>query len=262
MINALRAEWVRVGRVRPLVAYGVPLAFFPALLTVLAFATGTGAPGPGPASHLSTTRSDLTAPDGYLVGLDPAATVIGVIILVFAAVSFGADYTHGTLRNLLVREPRRSQLLAGRLLALLSFVAIGVALAVGAAAAAGWIAAASYDVSTGAWTAVVPEGAAAWSALLVAATGWATVGAALGILFRSVPASVAVGVVWALPVESALSAVWDSADRTLPGAVFSAVAARGTDALTLATALVLTGTYTAVAFVAAARTFKARDVLA
>jgi hypothetical protein len=262
VINAFRAEWVRLLRARTLLAVALPLAFFPALISVLTFAAGTGTPGSGPASHLDVSVADLTAPDGYLVGIDPAATVIGVVVMVFFAVSFGADYTHGTLRNLLVRGPRRTLLLTGRLVALFTFTAGGLLVSVTAAVAAAWIASATYDVSSGAWTGVLTESATSWAALVVAAIGWGTVGAALGTVLRSVAAAVAVGVVWVLPVESSLSAVWDRSGRWLPGAVFDAVAAQGTDALALTTAVALVVVYAAIAYASAAWSLNSRDVLA
>jgi ABC-2 type transport system permease protein len=260
--NAFRAEWVRLLRLRTLVAVGIPLGMFPALLTVLTFAAGTGDPGSGPANHLTVTLADLTAADGYVIGVDPGATVIGVVVMTFFAATFGADYTHGTLRNLLVRGPRRTLLLTGRLLALLSFTAAGLVVSVAAAVAAAWIAAPSFDVNTGAWSAVFTESAASWAALLVAAVGWGTIGAALATVLRSVAAAVAVGVVWVLPVESSLSAVWDRSGRWLPGAVFDAAAGQGTNALSLTTAIALVVVYTAIAYVGAAWLLKSRDVLA
>lgn len=262
MINAFRAEWVRLLRVRTLLAVAIPLALFPALLTVLSFAAGTGTSGPGPGSHLTVNLSDLTASDGYLVGIDPAATVVGVVVMVFVAVSFGADYTYGTVRNLLVRGPRRTLLLTGRLLAMLAFIAAPLLLSVTGAVVAAWITAPSYDVSTGAWTAVVTESAASWVALVVAAVGWGTVGAALGTVLRSVAGAVAVGVVWVLPVESSLSAVWDGSGRWLPGAVFDAAAGQGSDALSLTAAVALVVVYSAIAYVGAAWLLNSRDVLA
>ena len=262
MINAFRAEWVRLLRARTLLAVVVPLAFFPALITVLTFAAGTGSRGSGPGSHLTVSLSDLTASDGYLVGIDPAATVIGVVVMVFFAVSFGADYTHGTLRNVLVRGPRRTRLLTGRILAMLTFTAGGLLVSVTAAAAAAWIAAPSYDVSTGAWTGALAESAAAWAALILASIGWGAVGAALGTVLRSVAAAVAVGVVWVLPVESSLSAVWGSSGRWLPGAVFDAAAGQGSDALSMVAAVGLVVVYAAIAYAGAAWLLNSRDVLA
>ena len=262
MINAFRAEWVRLLRARTLLAVAIPLTFLPALLTVLTFAAGTGSPGSGPASHLTVTLADLTASDGYLVGIDPAATVIGVVVMVFFAATFGADYTHGTLRNLLVRGPRRTLLLTGRLLAMLAFTAGGLFVAVTAAVATAWIAAPSYDVSTRAWTALFAQSAASWLALVVASVGWGTIGVALGTVLRSVAAAVAVGVVWVLPVESSLSAVWGGSGRWLPGAVFDAAAGQGSDALSLTAAVALLVVYAAIAYVGAAWLLKSRDVLA
>jgi ABC-2 type transport system permease protein len=238
------------------------LALFPAMLTVLTFAAGTGNPGSGPGSHLDVSLSDLTASDGYLAGIDPAATVIGVVVMVFFAVSIGADYTHGTIRNMLVRGPRRTLLLTGRLLAMLTFTAAGLLVSVTAAVAAAWIASSSYEVSTAAWTGVLGESTLSWVVLVVAAVGWGTLGVALGTALRSVAAAVAVGVVWVLPVESSLSAVWDESGRWLPGAVFDAVAGRGSDDLSMRAAVALVGIYAAIAYGAAIWLLNSRDVLA
>ncbi|MGH9244614.1 MAG: ABC transporter permease subunit [Acidimicrobiales bacterium] len=262
MINAFRAEWVRLLRVRTLLAVGVPLILFPALITVLTFAAATGDPGAGPGQHLSVTVAELAAPDGYLAGIDPAATVVGVVVMVFFAVTIGADYAHGTLRNLLVRGPRRTRLLTGRLLALLAFTAGGLVLSVTAAVAAAWIAAPGYDVRTGSWAAVFAESAASWVALVVAAIGWGVVGAALGTALRSVAAAVAAGVVWVLPIEASVSAAWDGGARWLPGAVFDAAAGQGTDALSVSAAVAMVVLYTAIAYMGAVWLLNTRDVLA
>ncbi|MGH9030495.1 MAG: ABC transporter permease subunit [Acidimicrobiia bacterium] len=262
MINAFRAEWVRLLRWRTLLAVGVPLALFPAVITVLTFAAATGDPAAGPGQHLSVTVAEIAAPDGYLAGIDPAATVIGVVVMVFFAVSIGADYEHGTLRNLLVRGPRRTRLLTGRLLALLAFTAVALILSVIATVAAAWLAARGYDVSTGAWTRVFTESAASWVALVVAAIGWGAFGAVLGTVLRSVAAAVAAGAVWVLPVEASLSAVWDGSARWLPGAVFDAAAGQGSDALSVTLAVGLVLVYTAIAYIGAVWLLNTRDVLA
>lgn len=262
MTNAFRAEWTRLLRVQTMLAVGLPFVVLPALITVFTFAAGTGTPGPGPAGHLSVSLSELTASDGYLVGLDSATAVIGVIVMVFVAVSFGADYTHATLRNLLVREPRRLHLLTGRLLAMLTFTAGATVLAVAAAAGTAWLAAPRYNVTTGAWAAVVPESLASWGALVAASIAWGTVGATLATLLRSTPAAVVAGVVWALPVEASLSAAWDGGERWLPGAVFNAVAGQGTGTLALTSAIALATVYAAIAYLGVARLFNSRDVSA
>lgn len=262
MISAFRAEWVRLLRARTLLALGVPLALLPALITVLSFAAATGDPGGGPGQHLSVTVGELSAPDGYLAGIDPAATVIGVVVMVFFAVSIGADYAHGALRNMLVREPRRTRLLTGRLLAMLALTAGGLVVSVTAAVAAAWVVAAGYDVRTGAWTSVLTESAVSWVALVVAAIGWGSLGAALATGLRSVAAAVVAGVVWVLPVEASLSAAWDGSARWLPGAVFDAAAGQGSDALTVSAAVALVVVYAAIANAGAVWLLNKRDVLA
>jgi ABC-type transport system involved in multi-copper enzyme maturation permease subunit len=260
--NAFRAEWVRLLRPRTMLAVAVPLVFFPAAMTVLTFAVATGDTSAGPAQHVTVTLDDLTAADGYLVGAEAAATLVGVVVMVFLAVAFGADHACGTLRNLLVREPRRARLLTGRLLALLAFIAGGLVLSIMAATVAAWVAAASYDVGTAGWSGFVTETAKAWAALVVAAIGWGTAGALLGTVLRHTASAVAAGAIWALLVESIVSEVWDSAGRWLPGALFDAAAARGTDAVSAGSAVAMAVLYAAVGYLAAVVSLNRRDVLA
>lgn len=261
MINAFRAEWVRLLRPRTLLAVGLPLSLFPALLTVLSFAVATRDAGTGPGRHLSVTVDDLTTSDGFLVGMAPAATLLGMVVMVLFAVTFGADATHGTLRNLLVREPRRTHLLTGRLLALLVLTAAGLVLSVATATATAWLAAGRYDVGTAAWSGFVAETAATWAALVTAAVGWGATGAVLGTVLRPTTTAVAVGVVWVLLVESILAEVSDTLGRWLPGVVFSATAAPGTGQLSSTAAALALGAYATLGCLAAATWLTSRDVL-
>lgn len=262
MTRTIRAEWVRLLRTTSLLAIGLPFVVLPALITVFAFAAGSGKPGPGPASHLTVSAAELAAWDGYVAGLRSASTVIGVMVMVMVTTSLGGDYTHATLRNLLIRQPNRLRFFLGKLLAILTVVVVVAAVAVAVSIMAAWIAARSYGVSTGAWASILTQSAASWLGLVAAAIGWAAAGAALVTLLRSTAAAIAVGVVWALPVEASLSAAWPGGERWLPAAVFSAVANGGTETIALATAATVGALYAAAAYAVAASVFRARDVRA
>lgn len=255
MSNAFRAEWARLLRPRSILGLAVPLTFFPVMMTVLSFAVATRGTTAGPAQHISVTERDLVAADGYLVGVEPSSMLVGIVVLVFFAVTFGADTTHGTLRNLLIREPRRVHLLAGRFLALLAFTAAGLVLTTAVMVAAAWAGATGYDVSTGGWAGFATEIPATWAAFVAATVGWAAVGALLGTLIRPTTNAVAVGAVWALLIESIVGEVSSNTAQWLPAAVFNAASSGAT------TDAALVALYSTVAFALAAWSLKTRDVL-
>ena len=102
---------------------------FAVLTVVLTFTTASTTPvdqGPG---GEGLTLAQLAAADGLARTVASAAQFIGVVGLAVFAISIAGEYAQGTLRNLLVRQPGRVRLLAGKLLALASFTAIAVVLA-------------------------------------------------------------------------------------------------------------------------------------
>jgi ABC-type transport system involved in multi-copper enzyme maturation permease subunit len=161
---------------------------------------------------------------------------------------------NGGMRNLLVRQPRRVRLLAGKLLAVAGLVTIAVLVSV----------AAGRGLDTGAWTTATGLQALASGAgdLVLATLGWGLLGAALGIVLRSPAPAVGVGVAYALPLEAILTAAWSQGARWLPGQLLGALATGGTADVTYARAAVLLAVYLAIALAAAATLFARRDVTA
>jgi len=156
-----------------------------------------------------------TTPEEMLTGTLPGQLVTraisalpifsGALVLVLGALVTGGEYAAGTLKTLLTQGPRRGIVFGGQVLACVLAAAVGVvALFVGCATAATAIA-------------LVEDRALDWPAvpdlLLGVATGWAvaamwaTLGAALGVLLRSVALPIGLGVVWILGVENLLDAV-------------------------------------------------------
>jgi ABC-2 type transport system permease protein len=90
-----------------------------------------------------------------------------VVALALFAIAIAGEYSQGTLRNLLVRQPRRVRLLAGKLLALACFTAIAVVVGVVAATLTALLVAPGQDIPTTAW---------------FTSDGWAALGSGLGNL--------------------------------------------------------------------------------
>jgi ABC-2 type transport system permease protein len=186
------------------------------------------------------------------------------VVLVLFIANFAGEFSQGTIRTLLMRQPRRLGLLAGKMAALLVFVAGVLALAevltVGASAAI----APSQDVDTGSWFGADAIGPAAgdYATALLGVTAWALLGMAIAVFVRSIPIALGIGVVWAGPFEHILQDSWTSAERWFPGLLLESLAAGGTDEVAFGRALALVSVYVTVAASAAAVVFVRRDVTA
>ena len=66
--------------------------------------------------------TQLAQPNGLIHGVNRAAVLLGVVAFGIAATQIASEYSLGTLRQLLVRQPRRPILLAGKFLAVLTFM--------------------------------------------------------------------------------------------------------------------------------------------
>ena len=65
--------------------------------------------------------SELSKESGILFSTKSVSVFLGILVYCIFASSTGQEYIHGTLKNLLVRQPNRSKLLFGKLLALNTF---------------------------------------------------------------------------------------------------------------------------------------------
>jgi ABC-type transport system involved in multi-copper enzyme maturation permease subunit len=173
-----------------------------------------------------------------------------------------SEYGLGTIRVLLTRQPRRAQLLAGKLLALLAFVAALLFAAELISAVAAVALADARDVSTAEWLTTDGLGhlAGDYANAVLTATVFGTVGISLGVFTRSTPIALGIGLAWLGPLEHILQLSWSGAARWFPGLVFDAVASGGTTITTYQRALVMALAYAALALAIAAVSFIRRDV--
>jgi ABC-2 type transport system permease protein len=185
------------------------------------------------------------------------------LFVVFIAV-FAVEFSRGTIRTMLLRQPRRVPMLAGKLAALLTFAAVTLA----AGEVVTWITARmlapSNDVATGAWTSAHALGAAVtdYGAVLLWVTGYAVLGTMVAVLLRSVPVALGVGIAWAGPVEHLLQDAWSPASRLFPGLLLEAFVAGGNANVSAGRALATLTVYVMVAAALAATVFARRDVIA
>jgi len=259
MTGAFLSELLKLRRRGLLLGGGGLLLGFTALFTVLGIENATNHPG---GRGFRVSIAELSKPDGLVHGITRAGTLMGIVMLGIFAAAFGSEYTTGALRNLLVREPRRVRLLAGKYLALLVFGVLVVLLASAVSIVLALSLAPSKGIDTSAWTSstgLADTWRAIWH-LVVAALGFGTVGAALAIIFRSPVAALAIGVAWLLPAEAILSALWSNGQDWLPGQLLGNLVDGGSSSVSLARTGLTLVVYWAIIAIGTAILFSRRDV--
>lgn len=148
MVRAFLAEWFPLRRRRFVVGTFSATAAVAALGAVLTFMATGGRDFYGDYLHTAA----LSRPSGIVEGLSSISILLGVVGLCVVAAALAGDYSRGTLRNQLTAQPHRLQLLAGKCLALASFIALVVLAAAAVSVALSFVLAPIKGVSTDAWT--------------------------------------------------------------------------------------------------------------
>jgi ABC-2 type transport system permease protein len=262
MSAALRSELLKLRRRGMLFAAGLVAASVSLAVGFLIARAGESAASTNRLGSDELTEQILAQADGFARALALASELVGAVILAIFAYSLAAEFSQATIRNLLVREPRRLRLLGGKLLALVAYTSVAVAGASLVAWAVAMGVAEANGIDSSAWLRVdgLVETAEAAGRLLAAAIGWGLLGAVLGLLLRSPTTAVAVGLAYALPLENLLSSVWSVGAEWLPGQLLESVAEGGGADVSLTHAAVLLSIYAAAALALAAAAFARRDV--
>lgn len=267
MTGTFLAAWTKLRR--PALLWGTygATAAVTALVTSLVFVNADtggleGGPPGGPGS--GATVQSLSQASGLLEGLSTGVSIFGIIALCVSAAAFAGEYSTGTLRNLLIRQPRRLRVLTGTWAAVATFAAGAVLVATVVAAGLAVALAGGQGIDTSAWFTAdgLTESLRTVGLVMLAAVGYATLGSALGVLMRASIPAVATGFGWLFLVETIVAGTVDGSARWLPGQLLSAIAADGTAEIALGTALVTAAGYLVVGAAAAATSFVRRDVTA
>ncbi len=259
IVAAFRSEWVKLKRRNLLVGTYVGLAVAASLFAILLFAQAS-ATGGGDLPSLA----QLAQPNGLIHGVNRAAVLLGIVAFGIAATQIASEYSLGTIRQLLVRQPRRPVLLAGKFLAVLTFMLGAVVFASLLATVAAFIMAHGRQIPTGAWTSStgITDLIRALGDLLLATVGFTTFGLVVGLLFRSSVTAIIVGFAYLLPIENVVTRIVPHTAAWLPGQLLQAIAAGGLNTVGFARSLVLSIVYLAIAVVVATAVFVRKDVTA
>jgi ABC-2 type transport system permease protein len=265
MIRSFRSELLKLRRPSVIFGGGAVLAGFTVLATVLTFTTATAtATAAQNGRYATSTFAGLAGANGLTRGFANAAGLLGIVVFVLFLTSMTSEYSHGTLRVLLTRQPRRAQLLGGKFLALVAVAAAAMMAALLLSTAAAIPLAHSRGISTVAWFTVGGLGhlASNYGNALLAVVFFGAAGFALAVLLRSTVLALGVGLAWLLPLENIVQNSWAGSGHWLPGLLFGAVGRGGTNIVSYQVALALALAYCAIALTVASVSFLRRDVTA
>jgi ABC-type transport system involved in multi-copper enzyme maturation permease subunit len=257
------SEWIKLKRKSLLLSTFLGLAAASSLFVILIFSNARAHGGGGGLPSLQ----QLARPNGLVFGLTRATFLLGVVSFGIAAAQMASEYSLGTLRQLLVRQPRRVTLLAGKMLAVVSFMVLATAFAAVVAFVVANAMAQSRGVSTSAWFTGTGFGdlLKALGNIELAVIGYSILGLVIGQFLRSAVAAVIVGFAWLLVIEQfILTRIVPGAAPWLPGISLSTIAGGGnTDfGITYGHGLIVAIVYIVVAVGTASLTFARRDVTA
>lgn len=262
MTRIIRAELLRLLRRRTLVAAAIGSLLFSvvATLTVFASAQASGEPSRRRGTTLAALADDGGGTEAFAVG----ASFVGLLVFVTFIALLASEFSGGTFRALLLREPHRLRLIIGKLTGALLVAAAVVALAEVITFALSVLVAPTQDVATAEWFSLASIGDAArdYATVFAGVAGWAIFGTTLAVIFRSTPLALGVGFAWAGPLENIIVDSWNAGYRYFPGQVMSSLIQGGTVDLGIGRALLTAVLYTGVAGTATLILVSRRDVAA
>lgn len=219
LLRAFRSEMLKCRRWSMFAGAGIMLvvsAFF-AYLTCHQIISGATGKELDPLAHAFPTSL------GLITVVGQARSFIIVVSLIIVTANLAAEWSQGTWRNLLMREPRRLRLLAGKMLALLLFVLCSMTLTLVASSVLVLVTAGAQGVRTAAWTS--SAGLFAWLAFfgneVLCLIGVCLLGMLIAVLTRGTAIAVGVALAYVLVPEGIIAMVWNEGSRWFPIRTFN-----------------------------------------
>jgi ABC-type transport system involved in multi-copper enzyme maturation permease subunit len=260
MIRSFRFQLRVLWRRKVLLITALTTAIFSIGAAALVLATATD--DPTGLRGRGATIAGLTEAGGGTEVFTRGVSFTGTFLFVVFVGAFAMDFSRGTVRTMLLRQPRRLRLLAGKLLGLLAYAAVWL----GIAEVLTWLAARVFapgqDVGTAKWTSAAALGAAFadYATVLTWIAGYAVLAMTIGVLTRSVPIALGIGLAWSGPIEHLTQNAWPQAVRYFPGLLLEAFVAGGTPEVSASRALATVAAFVATAAAIGTVVFTRRDV--
>jgi ABC-2 type transport system permease protein len=261
MFNVIRAELRKLRRPSLFLGTMGAVVFFSGLFSALLYLLIDSPQGNADRGRV-ISREVLALASGGVQGFANVGGFLGIIALCVFAAQTAQEYTYGTLRNLLVRQPSRMKILAGKLVSMIIFALAMITISAFVSIGISMILAPTVDVSTKMWftSPGIEFIYTTFVNVVISVVGFGIIGMVLGLLLRSPISAISFGVLWLLIVEILLIAVKNSLQSWLPGYQLSTIASGGSADVTYTHALATGGAYVAVGAIVASILFVRRDV--
>jgi ABC-2 type transport system permease protein len=261
MFKVFFAEWRKLRRPTLFLGTFAAALFFNGLITSFLYLMIDSPDGNGDRGR-SVGRDVLALPSGSIHAFSSIGGLLGIIVLCVFAAQSAQEYTYGTLRNLLVRQPRRLVLLLGKYAAMKVFALLLALINAVVSIAISLYLSDRAKVSTDLW--FTSDG---WSAIghtfinvYISIVFYAVIGIALGILLRSPISAISIALVWLLIIENLIGAVKPVTLDWIPGNQLSIIAQGGSESISYSHAVVVGGAFALIALLLSSFIFVKRDV--
>jgi ABC-2 type transport system permease protein len=262
MIRALQAELVKLLRARVLVATAA-IAVVAGVGGAAIVLSAAQPAGPGPERRGATIEQLADAGGGTDV-FRQVASFSGTFLFVVFVGAVAVEFSRGTFRTMVLQQPARLRLIAGKMAGLLVFAGAVLGVALVATWVAAKLIAPSQDIESSEWISLSALGDAVvdYGTVLYWVIGYAVLGMALAVVTRSMTLALAVAVAWAGPIEHLIQESWEEATRVFPGLLLEAFVIGGVPEGDVSTtrAFVTVAVWLAAATALAGRIIARRDV--
>lgn len=264
MTRVVRAELQRVLHRRTLAVTALGCVAFALVAALTVFSSAEPASVAVASRRGGATIASLTGHGGGTEAFAVGASFIGFFVFVTFIALLAGEFSGGTFRALLLRDPHRMRLIVGKLAGLLLVAAGAVALAEVLTFVTSLAVAPSQDIATSQWFSLASAGDALrdYALALAGVAGWAVFGTTLAVVFRSTPVALGVGFAWAGPFENIVVDSWHTGYRVFPGQVLASLIRGGTAELGVGRAVVTAVAYAGVAAAVSLWLVARRDVTA
>jgi len=262
MTNVFQAELLKL--TRPRVLAGTFVAVLIAAIVATSVIVLSAEATDGQAAGRGVSLTDLEAAGGGTEAFSLGMSFSGFFVFVTLAANWAGEFSQGTFRTILMKQPRRAYVLAGKLAGLIAFAAGVVLLFEALSFGLSLALAPTQDVSTAAWFSFdgIGEAAADYGNAMLGVSAWTCFAMMLGVLLRSTPVALGVGIGWAGPFEHLTQEAWTALSGIYPGLLLEALAVGGTSEVSYIQALAVLSVYVVLALVASTVSFVRRDMAA
>jgi hypothetical protein len=262
LLRSVRGELIKLTRRRVVIGTAAAVA----VIAVGGTAIGIAAAEPAASTVRQPDRAisipALEQAGGGTALFAQTAGFMSAFLTAVLVATVASEFTRGTFRTMLLQQPRRARLLAGKVAALVAFMAVAAAVA----EALGWVTsrvmAPGQGIDPAAWTTMdaLVAGLEDFGRAALFLTGMAAFATMVGVLARSVPIGVGAALVWLGPIENIIGDSWDPGPRWFPGLLLRAVISPGSTGVSTGRALATLAVYAIVAVVVTVAALGRRDV--